>query len=366
MNSLHIKNYKNFEDLRIDKLRQVNLIAGENNVGKSSLLEAISIFHSGGNLEWLKRLLLFRGESVDSDIENREQKEMESFLSFVPNYDDIRKFVLPLILSDTKQKVIIRFVHFAERTVIENGFERTLRAVVEDYDSDGIYDNLGSGLEIVSSSGQKVLYAFQGTVSRSQGETAKLMQYVRMGDVNTANNPALFDKLALTPLQAEVVEALKIIEPNIVGLNFLKDDRHAERLSRSGGDNRVPYIALQGEEKPRRLSSMGDGINRILTIILAMLNAKDGILLIDEFENGLHYSVQQKLWKVIFSLSKNLNVQVFATTHSRDAIRTFAIENEENEGTFIRLEHRNNKVVAVTYDNNKDLELVLEQDIEIR
>lgn len=365
MNSLHIKNYKNFEDLRIDKLRQVNLIAGENNVGKSSLLEAISIFHSGGNLEWLKRLLLFRGESVDSQIENREQKEMESFLSFVPNYNDIRKFELPLIISDTKQKVIIRFVHLVEKTIIDNGFERTLRSVVEDYDPAKNYDNLGVGLEIVSPSGQKVLYAFQRGVSRSQGEPLKLMQYVRMGDINTVNNPSLFDKLALTPLQAEVVTALKIIEPDIVGLNFLKDDRHAERLSR-GGDNRVPYIALRGEEKPRRLSSMGDGINRILTIILAMLNAKDGILLIDEFENGLHYSVQQKLWKVIFSLSKTLNVQVFATTHSRDAIRTFTIENEENKGTFIRLERRNNKVVAVTYDNNKDLELVLEQDIEIR
>lgn len=188
-----------------------------------------------------------------------------------------------------------------------------------------------------------------------------------MGDINTINNPSLFDKLALTPLQKEVVKALQIIEQRIVDLNFLKDDRRRNRLSRERNeDERVPYVVFEGESKPRRLSSMGDGINRILTIILAMLNTKEGVLLIDEFENGLHYSVQQKLRKVIFSLSRMLNIQVFVTTHSRDAIRAFVAENIENDGTFIRLERRKNKVVAVTYDNKEDLELVLEQDIEIR
>ena len=65
---------------------------------------------------------------------------------------------------------------------------------------------------------------------------------------------------------------------------------------------------------------MGDGINRILTIILAMVNCENGYLLIDEFENGLHYSVQEKLWEIIFYLAKRLNIQVFATTHSNDTI----------------------------------------------
>jgi AAA15 family ATPase/GTPase len=42
-----------------------------------------------------------------------------------------------------------------------------------------------------------------------------------------------------------------------------------------------------------------------------MVNAQDGYLLIDEFENSLHYSVQEQVWKAIFSLAKSLNVQVF-------------------------------------------------------
>ncbi len=72
---------------------------------------------------------------------------------------------------------------------------------------------------------------------------------------------------------------------------------------------RVPVVVLRDSAKRYRLSSMGDGINRVLTIILALLNCKDGILLIDEFENGLHHSVQSQLWKIIFELSEELNIQ---------------------------------------------------------
>lgn len=370
MNSLHIKNYKNLEDLQISKLGRVNLIAGENNVGKSSLLEAISIHQSGGSLEWLKRLLEFRGEAADEYVENHLRKEMDSFLSFLPNYDDEHKLDLPIVLSDMKQNVEIRFVYYTETKVVENGYEGVIRTVIVDYNPKSYYDNVALGLEIATSFGQKILYAFNGVVPRLQTELLRKIQYVRMGDLNTINNPSLFDKLALTPLQKEVVKALQIIESGIADLNFLKDDRRRSRLFvrewNIDVDERVPYVVLEGESKPRRLSSMGDGINRILTIILSMLNAKDGVLLIDEFENGLHYSVQQKLWKVIFNLSASLNIQVFVTTHSRDAIRAFAAENTKNDGAFIRLERRKDKIVAVTYDNNEDLDLVLEQNIEIR
>ena len=68
---------------------------------------------------------------------------------------------------------------------------------------------------------------------------------------------------------------------------------------------------------------MGDGINRILTIILSMVNVENGYFFIDEFENGLHYSVQKDLWKMIFYLAEKLNIQVFATTHSSDCINAF-------------------------------------------
>jgi AAA15 family ATPase/GTPase len=114
---------------------------------------------------------------------------------------------------------------------------------------------------------------------------------------------------------------------------------------------------------------MGDGINRILTIILALVNADSGFLLIDEFENGLHYTVQEKLWSIIFQLSKELNIQVFVTTHSEDCIRGFqsALNRQENlsDGKLIRLDNENGIIKQVEFDA-KELKIADEQDIEIR
>ena len=115
---------------------------------------------------------------------------------------------------------------------------------------------------------------------------------------------------------------------------------------------------------------MGDGINRILTIILAIVNCKDGYILIDEFENGLHHSVQGKLWEVIFYLSHKLNIQVFATSHSSDSVRSFAqtLKDEglpEEFGCLVRLENHNGNVIAREYDYDV-LQSATEYNIETR
>ena len=63
---------------------------------------------------------------------------------------------------------------------------------------------------------------------------------------------------------------------------------------------------------------MGDGIWRLLGIALALVRARGGILLVDEIDTGLHYTVLTKMWQLVYETAKRLDVQVFATTHSRD------------------------------------------------
>lgn len=46
LNSLEIRNFRAFHDLKIDHLKRVNLIVGKNNIGKTSLLEAIQLYAS--------------------------------------------------------------------------------------------------------------------------------------------------------------------------------------------------------------------------------------------------------------------------------------------------------------------------------
>ena len=114
---------------------------------------------------------------------------------------------------------------------------------------------------------------------------------------------------------------------------------------------------------------MGDGMNRILTIILALVNAGDSYLLIDEFENGLHHTVQEDLWKMIFQLAKELNVQVFATTHSDDCIHAFESvmnsEGNESEGQYFRLDNIGGQIIPTLY-SPEELDTADDHQIEVR
>ena len=116
------------------------------------------------------------------------------------------------------------------------------------------------------------------------------------------------------------------------------------------------------------LRSFGDGMNRLFGIILSLVNVSDGILLIDEFENGMHYSVQVNAWRLVFHLAQELNVQVVATTHSLDCIAGFrqaATESEEVEGMLVRIDRHGDIMRAVEY-TEEDLVVAINQRIEIR
>jgi AAA15 family ATPase/GTPase len=98
---------------------------------------------------------------------------------------------------------------------------------------------------------------------------------------------------------------------------------------------------------------MGDGIWRLLGLALALARTENGILLIDEIDTGLHYSVMENMWKLVNETAKNHNIQVFATTHSRDCYESLAAVCRDSvsmrsEVTIQRLERGETKSVAYT------------------
>lgn len=371
MQSLVINNYKNFENLTLGNLANVNLIVGKNNVGKSTLLEAISIVASNGDVNWIKELLEIRGESVRfSTGEYSVEKEIERFASLYHNRDIDAFFHLPIEIKVTgsllPEAFLFKLVRYAVTTETDDsGLERLVRRFLDETEEQDIeYANAKIGfLSLLGD--KKSLYTFSGgRLPKPIADKRFPFEYVRTNQILSDKNPNLFDRLALTPLEKYIIKALQIIEPRIEALNYLKDD---VTLSSSRRDERVPVVVLHDSAKRYRLSSMGDGINRVLTIILALLNCKDGILLIDEFENGLHHSVQSQLWKIIFELSAELNIQVFATTHSEDAIKSFSDNAQANQnGKIIRLENRNNSIRVVEYQEKEELAYIGQNDIEIR
>ena len=327
MKSLEVKKYKNFEHLTLNDLANINLIVGKNNVGKSALLEAVSIFASNGDLEQIKAVLASRGEGVgfSSSVEKSAEKEMERFLSLYHqwNVPDFLNHPIEISanekLSGRKTKFSMRLAGYIKSLETDSqGFERPYK-LLED-NNEAMFENpdIHIGL-LLSYDERKTFYMFNGERKRNPAEGLNAFEYVRTNQIMGDKNPKLYDKIALTPNEKYIIKALQIIEPQIENINFLKDDKVPGQ-----SDERVPFVVFKNDSKRYRLSAMGDGINRILTIILAMLNCENGVLLIDEFENGLHYSVQYQLWKVINDLSTKLNVQVFATTHSMDTLRSLS------------------------------------------
>lgn len=382
MKSIEILNFKTFNHLKIDNLGLVNLIVGKNNSGKSTLLEAISIIASGGNMGWLRKLLEIRGINnfIPSDSEQREIQELNNFATLYPD-NDLRKFKeSPIEINIAEEKSAVSaassvqikladYFRFVESD--ENG-SQTMRVVLSDglnSDEEFLEGEHISGLQISVNSTKSIYIFGTGSLKSFIIERNLPFEYVRTSEFTGDKNPALFDKVALSPLEQELIKGLHIIEPRITAINFLKDETSLRSVSgQRSRENRVPYVVLDGDLNKHRLSTMGDGVNRILTIILSMINCRNGILLIDEFENGLHYTVQTDLWHLICQLAKKLNIQVFATTHSKDCINSFLKATREDRGIsrLIRLEKRRTGEIAVVYDEEDELEYISDNNVETR
>ena len=121
-----------------------------------------------------------------------------------------------------------------------------------------------------------------------------------------AGNPANdLIELAKRRLKDTVTEQLRHFDSRITTLEIL---------------NNVAYVGLEGIDQLLAVNMQGDGLRRYLNIVAASANPMNNILLIDEIENGLHYSAYKKLWEAIFALATTTNKQVFVTTHSKETL----------------------------------------------
>jgi len=175
----------------------------------------------------------------------------------------------------------------------------------------------------------------------------------------TSSLGALWDKVSLSDQEREVIAALKIVDPAISGVSMIGGED-----SRRG---RSAIVRSAGFSRPVPLRSLGDGVSRLFSIALSLVNAKGGLLLIDEFENGMHHTVQADAWRMIFRVAKALDVQVFVTSHSWDAVQAFqaAAAETPEEGVLVRLTRKGASVFATVFRQN-ELSIATRDQIEVR
>jgi AAA15 family ATPase/GTPase len=388
LNSLEVKNFRILEDFKVSKLGRVNLIVGKNNSGKSSVLEALRIYAGNANRELLEKIAkchdetyrLRENEQVESDI----QLPFEDFFfgRQFPQDETLAISIGELAPSDSALRIEHGFL-IEETTVQKNLSGETIeRSIHQRRISNPSHDDLSS--EVIShalfvTKGARLFSHIQLEQSRSPRlryppiKISRTLpcsviptQFISIDDLADE-----WDKIALTEHEEIVKQALRIITPEFESLTFVRNDED-NRYPRQKF-SRLAKVKMSDSPHPVPLNSLGDGMLRVLQLVLKVFPAKGGFLLIDEFENGLHFSVQEKVWKLLFEMAQRLDIQVFATTHSWDCIESFAkaaIARRDVEGVLFRVgrsvkESNRGKVIATVFDEDA-LYSITQADVEVR
>lgn len=382
------------DDFQVPSLGRVNLIVGRNNSGKSTVLEAIRILAARGNPRLLISVLTDHDETalLESDpMGLGEEQIAHGFKYLFPERRFPATEDCAIRIGDTNSD-LLKIEHLFFRTESEEVrdeegelFEnRHKRILISKSDPDGLSaEGVEQALRISNGSNPAIsrstFIEFGSVRSRLRhalwdaGVLSEIpCSYIPTHFISQADLSDLWDRVSLTSFEEKVLGAMRLIEPRLRGMAFIKAPLAVPATNMRRTETRIPVVRLEGSDERIPLNSMGDGMLRILQLVLAILPAQGGFLLIDEFENGLYYGVQEAVWEMVFELAAELDIQVFATTHSQDCIRSFAQASQKHpeEGVLFKLSRSRavsdeKKVIATVY-SEEQLALASETEMEVR
>lgn len=363
--SFTVKNFRCFRDITIESLERVNLIAGKNNVGKTALLEAFWLHHGPNIPDLARRVNTFRG------LDQVDAKELlyELFLDFDP---DLRIELSSYGIWGENPRSLQIYLQERQSVEIPLGESAGGELTTEEKSSAGIRTSRNQIVFEYRDEYGKT-FTSQGWVVERQVTPAIVELGFHSHQMSLGKRPSgiylsarhrpsgredidRFSNSEIVGKQEEIVDILKRVDPNITRLSVIVRNGIPVLHADIGGGRLVPVPLL------------GDGIGRLLSIALAMSNAQDGIVLIDEIENGLYHGVMGNVWKAIAAFARQFNVQILSTTHSQECVRAahqaFA-EDSEYDFCLHRLERIGDTIRAVTYEK-ETLGAALESGLEVR
>lgn len=346
--SISIENFRCFQKLAVSGFERVNLISGKNNAGKTALLEALFL-NSSPRPDTIILLRQIRRESTSFSRALPER----TWNNLFAKQEKSREIQINSNLGNGDSKVVKIF----EDELIKDFFEEKTEKDGDDGELEEI-SNLFSGSESTVSvlhlkTEINAIEAFETSVLSSAkgivGRDIKIPDtknayfvptFLRIRSRELAER---FDIARLNEKDSEILAAIKAIDSSIVEVESFSIGEPSIYLKRTG-ESRLP------------LSLFGDGINRIVDIILRIVNNENSILLVDEIENGIHHSNQFEFWSIIYRLANSLNVQVFATTHSLEMVQAFIKAGSEYSSDAAHFELARNAKTGNIVAIRRDLE----------
>jgi hypothetical protein len=354
---LEISGYKALKQVTIKGLRRLTLLGGRNNTGKTSVLEAFFLSRDWGHPEQLTRHLKWRG--LEAFVTDSQSSWAPAFTNF-----DLKNSKIHVRARDAQgDRTVFSLQVLDAPTRPAQPSIASSTATAQNVRAPG-----EPSLRLTFMDGTRTV--FEAQVHIAQGVPPYVMTPIRLEAkaqpvsfvlarqrTPATEDAANFGKLDTEKRANEILELLQIIEPKLNGLSVVPVGPASQ-------------IYADVSDVPRKIpvNLMGDGITRLLSMLLHIANVPGGFLLVDEIENAFHHSAMPSIWQALYKMCKTHKCQLIATTHSYECVSAFASSLKETAGdefAYIRLDKKDGAIEAVTYDA-KALENATEGGWEVR
>lgn len=318
LREIEIIDYKCFKNFKSKDFKRINLISGKNNVGKTAFIESLLInLYSVSPIKMAYAIGIF----------NLTRDQLE-FINEEKNHTILNEFKLKIENTTFEAKSNINDSKF--RILNENG-KKELNFIINKND---IKVNINE-------------FSFESIIVDN-------IKYLDKFGIDNSGIKKLFDVIQKKDKEEFLNNLINKFDSNIENFKIISNE---------------PQCKISNSSEYRKINEFGDGLKHYISIICAIFACENGQLFIDEIDNGIHYSQLEKLWEIIFTISKEVNCQVFATTHSKEMINAYAKVSqklEDEDISFIELgKNKDNEVKANVYDKEMFL-YELNQNHEVR
>ncbi|MGN1405515.1 MAG: ATP/GTP-binding protein [Erysipelotrichaceae bacterium] len=298
--SISVKNFRGLKNLVLPDMKQIVLVSGKNNTGKSSILESIFLLADHISGDCFAKVNSFRNISYLGDCDSLwapvfYNLEVENSIEIVANIDGE---ITELSIEKDDSFTSMRTKEFLNKPYTSAKTSYSIKMQFKK----GAYTEKANF--VLNDGG--IVRELSTTLDNNAIMPMPFIQYIN-AILGRENVMEYFGRIELSGKKQKIISALQIIDPQITDISAIVQKGNAQL-----------YVKKNGRLLATKLA--GEGVNQLLTILLSIISNPDSIILIDEIETGFHYSMYKKLWETIAISAKENNCQIIATTHSYECI----------------------------------------------
>jgi AAA15 family ATPase/GTPase len=301
--TLEVENFKGIRKMKLEGLGMVNVFVGGNNVGKTSVLEAMIIAHNIHNVMHLD----YSYDSPTTEDFQEAYKYSEFVERIFGNFRDCDEENISDFDYRYKTYSSANFLISTNENIIKSKSSSASNGTI-------IIEKKSEDADVITPCGQFCIVSDERHKYRQNSTNLSDSEIVYIGTAPSFYKSIVkykFSEILEQGNEKEVIQRLQLIQPNLQDILYVQNNKLVCGLDDKKG-KRIP------------LNQMGEGFIKLfaLACALPLIKEKSHILLIDEIENGFHYSVQEDMWRMILTAAKDDGTQFFFTTHSYEVLES--------------------------------------------